>query len=212
MPFSPSFHFVGAGFTPAPVWHRFHAWIPWRREHRPLHVTLSEGVRRPSRRVPRKNQHRRSLSVTPNFGGFFDSLSSLRMTSQGSAPCGRDARTTMRVRPFVVRASRLHRTPPKKERGCFLSGIAKAEPLCWKHSEPWDRPGATKTRFWRVRAMPRWRRQRPSPTPPPKDSFVISSCLGVFVVVTLRRCDAFVCDVFVSSRLRGCDVAMCDAS
>jgi len=46
----------------------------------PLHVTLSEGVRRPSRRVSSRFVNRCSIGVVPSFGGFFDSLRSLRMT------------------------------------------------------------------------------------------------------------------------------------
>ena len=60
-------------------------------------VTLSEGVRRPSRAVPTSSESdvgsvprgyddRDSCSVAPNFGGFFDSLRSLRMTGIGCAP------------------------------------------------------------------------------------------------------------------------------
>jgi hypothetical protein len=89
--------------------------FPIQRERKTsLHVTLSEGVRRPSRRVPLKHEYRRSLGATPIFGRSFDSLCSLRMTRDWATPCGRDARTTMRVRSFVVRASRLHRTPPRR--------------------------------------------------------------------------------------------------
>ncbi len=47
-----------------------------------LHVTLSEGVRRPSRRVPQGLDDRCFRSIAPSFGGFFDSLRSLRMAAR----------------------------------------------------------------------------------------------------------------------------------
>ena len=46
----------------------------------PRPVTLSGGVRRPNGGVPRGYRRRCPLSVAPSFGGFFDSLRSLRMT------------------------------------------------------------------------------------------------------------------------------------
>ncbi len=51
-----------------------------------LHVTLSERVRRVSRRVSQGYVDRTLLGVRPSFWGFFDSLRSLRMTGQWEAP------------------------------------------------------------------------------------------------------------------------------
>ena len=189
------------------------------------HVTLSEGVRRPSRRVPR------------GYAGCF-------------SPQRGDQRS------FVLRASRLHRTPPRRragfiqnfalprnvgatktldpmnsrlrgrleigplrqscrritsnnESGCFLSCIAKAEPLCPGHDEPWDRLDATELV---LRAAGRFHGgggRRPSPTPPPEDQIRVIREIRVPIAmcdvcddsaVSPAMCDGSICDV--------CDVSV----
>jgi len=120
------------------------------------HVTLSEGVRRVSRRVPRKHAGRHSLSVTQIFGGFSDSLHSLRMTSDWATPCGRP---------------RLHRVPPppskKRESGAPVSPRRSRRAMgTTGRGIDWTRQ---KLVFGESRRFHGGGGRRPSPTPPPED-------------------------------------------
>jgi hypothetical protein len=163
-------------------------------------VTLSEGVRRPSRRVPRGLDDRFSCGVALNFGGFFDSLRSLRMTGLGFPP------HSMRSRPprdlFNKRESASSASPRRSR--CTPSTAAVG--LGWRDESSLSERQHDST-VAEVEDRSRLRRPR-------TQIRVIRE-----IRVPFAMCDAFVCDVFVSSGfaqglrrdkscLCGCDVAM----
>jgi len=104
----------------------------------PFHaVTLSEGVRRPSRRVPIGSEARSSRVIAfSNCGNPHRFLAGGTPAPQWrSARCVADILPALRNRSGVV-MPKAQRSPTQKKRMCSL-GIAKAVPLCSEHSGPW---------------------------------------------------------------------------